>query len=160
MYVNVLANRKKPLDHDDWIMDSGGFTAISKHGKYVMTRKQYLECIQHHSPLYAFCQDWMCEDFMLKKTGLTIEEHQKRTTTNYLKLVWEDNRIRPVLQGWSGSDYCRHAEMYHKNGVEMNQLFGLGTVCSRNSKPEIVQKLVALSKTERSSGALKISISG
>jgi hypothetical protein len=28
--------------------------------------------------------DWMCEPFMLAKTGLSVREHQQRTVTNYL----------------------------------------------------------------------------
>jgi hypothetical protein len=67
-----LMDRKKPLVHDDWIMDSGGFTMISKHGAYTVTERRYLECIRRHSPKMAFCQDWMCEPFILKKTGLAI----------------------------------------------------------------------------------------
>ena len=35
---------------------------------------------------FASQQDWMCEPFMLQKTGLTIEEHQRRTVNNFLEL--------------------------------------------------------------------------
>lgn len=137
-----LIGRKKPLAHDDWLMDSGGFTMISKNGAYTVTEKQYLECIQRHSPKVAFCQDWMCEAFILKKTGLTITEHQRRTLESYLSLRGKDDRIRPVLQGWTPDDYCRHLEMYSKAGAPMDQLFGVGTVCSRNGDPRAIVEIM------------------
>lgn len=54
MSVNVLANRKKPLDHDDWIMDSGGFTAISKHGKIRYDKKAIFGMYPTPQPIVRF----------------------------------------------------------------------------------------------------------
>lgn len=137
VFISVarLLTRKKPVDHDDWMMDSGGFTMISKHSRYTISEDQYLACIRRHSPALAFCQDWMCEEFILKKTGLTIEEHQLRTLRSYLSLSEKEPKIRPVLQGWALDDYWRHIEMYERAGVRLDQLFGVGTVCSRNGDP-------------------------
>jgi hypothetical protein len=138
-----LINRKKRLDHDDWIMDSGGFTMISKHGNYTVSEDQYLACVERHNPTHAFCQDWMCEEFILKKTGLSVKEHQNKTIESYLSLSKRDDRIRPVLQGWLLNDYLDHIGMYVNSGINMDQLFGLGTVCSRNSKPNEIFEIVA-----------------
>ncbi len=30
--------------------------------------------------------DWMCEPAMLARTGLTVEDHQRRTSANFLEL--------------------------------------------------------------------------
>lgn len=136
--VARLLTRVKPVDHGDWLMDSGGFTMISKHGRYTISEEQYLACIRHHNPKLAFCQDWMCESFILAKTGLTIEDHQRRTLDSYLSLSAKEPRIRPVLQGWGMFDYWRHIEMYEKAGVRLDQLFGVGTVCSRNGDPLLI----------------------
>jgi hypothetical protein len=140
--VNRLIKSKTVLDHDDWVMDSGGFTMISKHGEYTISEKQYLQCIEFQNPIMAFCQDWMCEEHILKKTGLTIKEHQKRTTISFLNLHSKNSSIMPVLQGWTEDDYCRHIDHYVKMGVGFDYLYGLGTVCSRNGSPKIIKKIV------------------
>lgn len=140
--VNRLINRRSVIDHDDWVMDSGGFTMISKHGQYIISNKEYLRCIGLQNPTMAFCQDWMCEASILKKTGLTIKEHQKRTTRSFLDLHSKNSSVMPVLQGWELDDYCRHVDQYVRMGVEISYLFGLGTVCSRNGSPKIIKKIV------------------
>ena len=52
---------------------------------------------------WAAPMDWMCEPFMLAKTGLTVAEHQARTVANYLELrsLAPELPFVPVLQGWS-----------------------------------------------------------
>ena len=51
--------------------------------------------------------DWMCEPFMLAKTGLAIAVHQAHTVANYLELrsLVPELPFVPVLQGWSRDDY-------------------------------------------------------
>jgi hypothetical protein len=120
-------------------MDSGGFTMLLNHGRFTVSEGEYLEHIDRHNPRRAFCQDWMCEPFILEKTGLTIRDHQERTLDSYLSLSAQDSRIAPVLQGWGPSDYVRHVRMYEDAGVALDQLFGLGTVCSRNGSIESIQ---------------------
>lgn len=119
-------------------MDSGGFTMLLNHGRFVLSESDYLECLARHNPPRAFCQDWMCEPFILEKTGLTVRDHQERTLASYLSLSSIDNRISPVLQGWTPSDYAVHADMYQREGVDMSQVFGLGTVCSRNGSSNTI----------------------
>ena len=120
----------------EWCMDSGGFSQILQHGGYTVSEAQYLDTIEQFSPPVAFCQDWMCEQVMLEKTGLTIREHQERTTASYLSMAYHCGVVRPVLQGWTPADYVRHAHEYAQAGVDMGQLFGLGTVCSRNGSDD------------------------
>jgi hypothetical protein len=144
--VSRLLKRKSPLKHSDWIMDSGGFTALSKNGSYAVSEREYIECIERHKPSMAFCQDWMCEDFILKKTRLTIKEHQERTIESYLSLSEMSEVIRPVIQGWDIQDYLDCIRMYKQEGVDMTQLFGLGTVCSRNVAPGVIYNLISVIK--------------
>ena len=125
-----------------WCMDSGGFSQILAHGKYTVSEAQYLDVIERFSPPVAFCQDWMCEAVMLEKTGLTVREHQERTTASYLGMSYHSNIVRPVLQGWTPSDYVAHASEYARAGVDMTQLFGLGTVCSRNGSDDAPMMIV------------------
>jgi hypothetical protein len=48
----------------------------------------------------------MCEPFILHKTGLTIEDHQKITVD--LTNVY----VMPVLQGYSPRSYAAHVDCY------------------------------------------------
>lgn len=154
MSVSRLAKRRTKLNHDDWIMDSGGFTAISTHGKYIMTPSEYLSCINRHDPKFAFCQDWMCEPHILEKTGMSISEHQRLTTKSYIQLSMIDSRVRPVIQGWNVNDYVNHVDLYRFWGVDMCQEFGVGTICSRNGSSETV--LTILSAIKRAAPNAKL----
>jgi hypothetical protein len=139
-FVSVVRLRgRKKLLHGDWLLDSGGFTQIANHGAYTISEAEYLDVIERHRPALAFCQDWMCEAFILKKTGLTIEEHQHRTTASYLSMRQHTDRVRPVLQGWAPRDYAAHVRAYHAAGVDMSQRFGVGTVCSRNGDLDAIR---------------------
>lgn len=139
--VTTILNRRSKLN-GNWMLDSGGFTQISKYGQYKITEDEYLAVIDLQKPKVAFCQDWMCEPIMLKKTGLNVETHQYLTTLSYLSLSKKSDVIRPVLQGWETEDYVKHLREYKKTGVNMNQIFGVGTVCSRNGKPEIIRDIL------------------
>ncbi len=130
--VSRVIKRKSRLS-GNWIMDSGGFIQISKHGGYKISEQDYLKCIEFQNPKLAFCQDWMCEPSIIKKTGLSVKEHQERTLENYLSMSSFTDKIRPVLQGWKYTDYMDHVKMY--------QLFGVGTVCVRNGSPEITNEI-------------------
>lgn len=83
-------------------------------------------------------------------TGLSVEEHQRRTVENFLELrrLAPDLPFIPVLQGWSLYDYWRCEEMYRAAGVDLKAetLVGVGTVCRRQGTNEatlIMQSLAA-----------------
>jgi len=147
--ITRLIRRRSKIE-GDWIMDSGGFTQISRHGRYTISEQQYLDVIDFQQPQMAFCQDWMCEAEILKKTGLTVKDHQDKTLENYLTLSTFTDRIRPVLQGWWPQDYVRHLRDYKKAGVNIHQLFGVGTVCSRNGSPEETRAIFSAILAEES----------
>src|SRR6187399_1551448 len=77
--VNRLRARKKPLGAGAWIMDSGAFTEISRHGRYRHSVAEYAAEIRRwscdKSLVAAVAQDWMCEPFIVEKTGLSVAEH-------------------------------------------------------------------------------------
>lgn len=123
-----------------WALDSGGFSELSLHGRWLTTPEQYAEEAQRWaeqigSLAWAAQQDWMCEPFMIEKTGLSIREHQHRTIENYLKLrqLAPEFPWVPVLQGWHHDDYLCHVGDWHKAGVTLRllPLVGLGSVCRR-----------------------------
>lgn len=123
-----------------WALDSGGFTEISMHGKWVTSAAEYLELLNHFSarvgaPDWASPQDWMCEPEMIQKTGLTVPIHQERTTVSYIELTSQNPAapIVPVLQGWEPDDYLYHVDIYNAAGIDLTKLptVGMGSVCRR-----------------------------
>jgi hypothetical protein len=70
---------------------------------------------------------------MLKATGLTVEEHQRRTIASVQELRALGAPVIPVLQGWSLWDYLRHVEDYDRAGIDLTRetVVGVGTVCRR-----------------------------
>ena len=104
------------------------------YGEWRTTPHQYVALVQRYVNEigwldWAAPQDWMCEPFVLAKTGKTITEHQRLTVNNYLdlKTLSPQLPIIPALQGWQPDDYLRHAEMYEHAGIESQ---------GRHPKPE------------------------
>ena len=85
---------------------------------------------------------------MVAKTGLTVEEHVRRTVGSLLELRWLDPTLRifPALQGDRVPEYLRCAELYARAGIDLTAepLVGVGSVCQRQSTAEIVDLFAAL----------------
>src|SRR5882757_10614651 len=81
--VNRLRTRKGPFKVGDWIMDSGAFTEISQHGHWRTPVEDYAAQIKRWSTngnlLAAVAQDYMCEPFIVAKTGMSVTQHQQLT---------------------------------------------------------------------------------
>ena len=90
--VNRLVGRRSGFPVNDWILDSGAFTRISS-GKGHLSTKRYAKEIMrwaiNGNLLAAISQDFMCEPFILAKTGLTIADHQRLTIHRYDRLLEE-----------------------------------------------------------------------
>jgi hypothetical protein len=152
--VHALKNRRS-IKANYWIMDSGAFSTIQRYGGYPNPVEDYAAEIKRFSKcgilLAAVAQDYMCEKFMLDKTGMTISEHQKLTIERYDQLLLCDTGgvyIIPVLQGYSPEDYVSHIRQYGSR-LKSNCVVGVGSVCKRNSKPEQVQAVLSAIKKER-----------
>jgi hypothetical protein len=138
-----LADRRTfPRANTPWALDSGGFTEISMHGRWVTSPNSYAADVRRYRDEigrleWAAPQDWMCEPGMLAKTGLTVAHHQERTTANLLELrtIAPDLPWVPVLQGWEPDDYRRHVGLYETAGIDLTAepVVGLGSVCRRQS---------------------------
>lgn len=129
-----------------WALDSGGFTELSTFGEWRTSPQAYATAIgRYHEQVgrldWAAPQDWMCEPWIVAKTGLTVAEHQARTVDSWLWLsaTVYGVSIIPVLQGWELGDYVVHAEQYRTEGVDLAKvpLVGLGSVCRRQATGEI-----------------------
>lgn len=149
---NTMPTHRLPRAASPWVLDSGGFTELSMHGEWRMGTREYAALVGRYRDEighlhWAAPQDWMCEPFMLAKTGLGVAEHQWRTTSNFMSLRFHDPSlpIIPVLQGWERDDYLRHADQYDKFGIDLaTGLVGVGSVCRRQATDEAVDIFAAL----------------
>jgi hypothetical protein len=130
---------------DSWALDSGGFSELSMYGKWETPAGQYAAEVRRFSDGignmdWASVQDWMCEPFIIKKTGLSVKEHQRRTIDSYKRLSDLAPEIpwTPVLQGFKLDEYLNHLDMYERAGVNLFSLpiVGVGSICRRQHTTE------------------------
>jgi hypothetical protein len=138
-----------------WALDSGGFTELSLRGRWVTAAEDYAQAVTIYAQRigrldFAAPMDWMCEPFMIERTGLSVAEHQHRTVANYLLLrqLAPDLPFIPVLQGWHLADYLACVDLYASAGVDLAAAarVGLGSVCRRQSTRDIAVIVAALAK--------------
>lgn len=142
---SLAGRRTMPRAAERWVLDSGGFTELSLNGGWQIPAHQYATEVRRFRDeigqmVWAAPQDWMCEDAILAKTGLTVREHQARTVGNYLDLKASDDSldIIPAVQGQSVADYERCLIRYDRAGVDLAALplVGVGSICRRQSTAE------------------------
>lgn len=144
---NRLARRRTlPRAIGPWALDSGGFTELNGMGKWSISPGRYVREVRRYRDEiggleWAAPMDWMCESWIVAKTGLSVGEHQRLTVDNYLALrgLAPDLPFIPVLQGWSIEDYMHCADLYERAGIDLTRerLIGLGSVCRRQNTGEI-----------------------
>jgi hypothetical protein len=156
--VNRLRPRRAMLKlapDAEWILDSGAFTMLALHGSYLDTPEDYAREIRRWAGsgrlLAAVSQDYMCEPFMLERTGLTLLDHQLLTLTRYDRLRACDTGgvyVLPVLQGYAPEDYAAHVWMYGDR-LPPGAWVGVGSVCKRNGSPGVVAAVLSAIRRER-----------
>lgn len=168
-YRRLAGRRSLPRAIGRWSLDSGGFSELrrcvescapdgSRHGPHGWrtTPDEYVEGVRRIVAEvggldWASPQDWMVEPDLLRLTGFTVAEHQRRTVENFLVLrsLAPDLPFVPVLQGWTRDDYQRCIRLYDDAGVDLRAypVVGVGSVCRRQHTDEIgsiVTSLAAL----------------
>lgn len=142
----LARNKGVPRAATRWALDSGGFTELSMFGEWRTTPGEYVQAVARYATEigrldWAAPQDWMCEPWIVAKTGLSVHEHQRRTVDNFIELrqLSEGGPFIPVLQGWEPDDYLRHIDMYDEAGIDLtdHNTVGLGSVCRRQDTDEI-----------------------
>ncbi len=128
-----------------WALDSGGFTELSLHGRWTISARAYVDEVRQYRDVigrleWAAPQDWMCEPWILEKTGRTVHAHQWLTVGNFLGLreLGPELPFVPVLQGWTLDDYLRCRDFYARVGLDLTRepLVGLRTICRRQGTKE------------------------
>jgi hypothetical protein len=152
--MTSLCNRKSDFEVSDWILDSGAFTEVARYGGYRFPVEEYALQILRWSGcgrlLAAVAQDFMCEPFVVARTGLTVSAHQALTIERYdylLRLV-HNVLIMPVLQGYRTSDYLKHLSDYGDR-LTPGMWVGVGSICRRNGSPEEVADILRAVKLLR-----------
>jgi hypothetical protein len=126
-----------------YMADSRGFTELKQHGTWTITPEQYVAAVARYDAEighmdWAAPQDWMCEPEILANTGLTAEEHCRRTVDNFVRLerLWpefsdDENPFMPTLQGGTPDLYRLCARMYADAGIDLRnyETVALGSVC-------------------------------
>jgi len=140
-----------------WALDSGGFTELNMHGRWTVGVDEYVEAVSRYDEEighleWASPQDWMCEDFVLEKTGLTVRDYQEKTVQSVLDLRPKGPYLgfAPVLQGQTIEDYLFCIELYIDAGIDLwaEPVVGVGSVCRRQATTEILALVSELSSLE------------
>lgn len=156
--VNRLRRRRGPFvpPPGGWIMDSGAFTTISTHGRYLSEPADYADEARRWVALApglqaVVAQDFMCEPFILERTGLTLADHQRLTIERLdaLEAAWgEPVPVLPVLQGFAPEDYARHVSDYGSR-LTPGRWVGVGSVCKRQGDPSTIVAVLRAVKEAR-----------
>jgi hypothetical protein len=153
--AHALRRRRSGFPVRRWVLDSGAFRTIELHGGYPHPVEEYAALIRRYACngrlLAAVGQDFMCEPFMLAKTGLSIADHQRLTVERYDELALCDTggiRVMPVLQGYAPGDYVEHLRQYGAR-LARRAWVGVGSVCKRNANPASVEEVLLAIKRER-----------
>jgi hypothetical protein len=148
----------------NFALDSGGFTELQMYGRWTLTAEQYAENVRRYIAFYGkkllwvAPQDWMCEPLVINGgmaprgvrfagTHLSVSEHQRRTVQNFVSLRrLLGDRVIPVLQGWTITDYWRCEDLYKKAGIRLTdeRVVGIGSVCRRQSTNEATTIMMSL----------------
>jgi hypothetical protein len=129
-----------------FIIDSKAFSEVSKNGRWTVPPLKYAKFVsavwdRNMGLQWAGIQDLMCEEIILRKTGMTIAEHQLRTVYSYELLSHLAPRVvwAPTLQGAEPADYLAHFDLYTRRGHDLTRarVVGIGSVCRRQRTSEI-----------------------
>lgn len=157
--VMISANRLKTRRADfivgEWMLDSGAFTTVKDNGGYPEPPEVYAAQIRRWSRtgrmVAAVSQDFMCEDLILARTGMTIPDHQRYTVARYdriKELVGDSAYLMPVLQGYDPVEYLDCMDLYGDRLAE-GQWVGVGSVCKRNSKVAEIEEVLLTIRRRR-----------
>lgn len=132
---------------DSVMIDSGSFT-IHDTGQEFDKPHVYADRIRRYQVeigniISVATYGRMCEPYILRKTGSTVERNQHLTIQSFCELRQEAPEVPwlPELQGWEERDYHRCVDLYASYGIQLETLpvVGVGTICRREGTKEAQQ---------------------
>ena len=144
--------KKLPWARCPWAIDSGGFSELNLYGTWKTSPATYAAEVRGWADAgrlrWAAIQDWMCEPFVLEKTGKTLREHQDLTVASWRTLTGIDPSLPwcPVVQGFTLAEYRDCVKLYEDAGTDLRTLpvVGLGSICRRQATKEAAKIIEAL----------------
>jgi hypothetical protein len=155
IHVERLNTRRKPLGCKEILLDSQAFMKLKLHGCYPYPPQTYADKVHRVAGLVerltAVTEDYMCEPFILAKTGLSVAEHQRLTIERYdelRRLIDSAIYLMPVLQGYRPLEYVDHLRQYGER-LPAGAWVGVGSVCKRNGDPSQIRDVLYCIKRAR-----------
>lgn len=116
-----------PVALAPWVLDSRGFQELGEHGTWTISAAEYAADVRRYAAeigrlAWVAPQDWPAAAHLLAKTGLTEEEHQRRTCASVVELRALLGDVVPVvalLTGDTLAGYLRHVAMYLEHGIDV-----------------------------------------
>lgn len=140
---------------EGWMLDSGAFTELRDHGRYRDPVERYAAAVLRWwyvgRMVSASAQDYMCEPFILARTGMSVMEHQRLTVERYRalrSLLPEAIHVMPVLQGFTPAEYVRCVQLYGDD-LRPGMWVGVGSVCKRQGSPDAIVEVLREIKAQR-----------
>jgi hypothetical protein len=153
--VNAVRGRKKRIPSSEFILDSAAFSELARYGRYRHGPAEYAAEVNrlaaiNSGMIAAVSQDFMCEQFLLEKTGLTVADHQRLTIERYdaLRALVTGTYLMPVLQGYSLQSYLDHIDQYGAR-LQTGMYVGIGSICKRNADVQQIEAILTAIKRKR-----------
>ena len=141
---NMLRKLKAAWNIDiPFMMDSGAFAVIQKHGKYPYSPEAYALGIEKWHPDIAWTMDYPCEPSVQKKGHYGPVSAQEMTINNQIRLLDLNANTQMVVQGWTVSDYLENLDRIKDQGL-LTEHLGIGSVCRRGQNREIARIIRAI----------------
>lgn len=136
------------------MLDSGAFTELLQHGHYRDAPEVYAAQVRRWAGCgrleAAASQDYMCEPFILARTGMSLAAHQALTIERYdaIRALVHATHILPVLQGYLPEQYVTHIAAYGER-LRLGMWVGVGSVCKRNASARDIAAVLRAIKAAR-----------
>ena len=121
-----------------FMMDSGAFSVILKHGKYPYSPEEYAAGIEKWQPDIAWTMDYPCEPTVREKGQYNPITAQEMTINNQIRLLDLNVNTQMVIQGWKISDYLENLDKIKEQGL-LTERLGIGSVCRRGQSGQIAR---------------------
>ncbi|WBB94101.1 DUF6884 domain-containing protein [Verrucosispora sp. WMMC514] len=125
-YVRLRRAKTLPVAVADWLLDSGGYDQLMRHGGWTVSVAEYAADIRRYGQeigrlRWVAPQDWPASRAALARTGLSEEEHQRRTVASVVDLRAADTgvHIAALVTGTTPAGYLRHVDMYAQAGIDL-----------------------------------------